>query len=217
VSNFNDQSVTTIDVVAGTAVATTRLTANAYRLALSADESTLFVSSTSGKVFAIGTSTNTVTSSTQLSGSLQGMALSSAGDALYVSATEGTVYRLNAATLAVTASRSLGGLPQDVAVSPAGGEIYVANQSGWIDVLDAASLAPRAQVTSCGAFGLAVTRDGAQLYATCPASSVVVIADAASRTLLTTMGAATPRRIAFSANGEFAAVANEGNFVDIIR
>lgn len=218
VSAFNGGTITIVDVASAAPVATVPIAANAYRLAVTPDDSKLFVTSTDGHVYVVDLGTLKV-SSLALSGHLNGCALDAAGRYLYVTATAGTVWKIDASTVMVAAT--LAGVPaaQDVAIAPNGSEIYVANESGWVDVLDASTLSPLKRITVVGApFGLGVTPDGAYVYVTSPLVGTVDIIDVATRAVVKTLDVGgTPRRVVFDRLGLTAVVANESNYVDVIR
>ena len=220
VSAFYGGSVHVIDVASSRQTGSIPVSNNAYRLALSTDESTLFVSSTDGRVYAVNTSGQRVTGSVQLSGAIQGLALSPSGASLLAASTNGSVWLLDATTLKILASGVPGGRLQDVAFSKNAGEIYVASEDGWVDLLDGSSLQRISRITLDGMapFGLAVTPDDAQLYVTSPLSGQLAIIDRSTRVLKQTIRVSgSPRRVAFNASGSIAIVANEANWVDLVR
>ena len=222
VSDYAGGSVHAISVGSSTVTGTVHLGSNAYRLALSPDEHRLYVSSIAGSVYVVNPATLTVSATFTVGGALQGLALSSTGAILYVASTSGTIYALDSGTGAIRASVAVGGTPQDVALSPDGSRLYAANEAGWVDVIDASSLTRSQRFSVTGAFGLAVTPDGSQLYVTTPnngsASPALSILDAATGSFLGTPAVGgTPRRVAFDATGATAVVANEGGWVDIVK
>jgi YVTN family beta-propeller protein len=221
VSNFFSGTVSIVDLTSNTVTKTVQLSpSNAYRLALSPDESRLFVTSTDGHVYTVATSSQTAGTSALLSGALQGVAVDRAGRFVYVSSTSGTVWRLDASSLAIAKSTSLTCSAQDVALATDDAELYVACENGGVIVLDPATLETKTSIPLSGSapFGLAVTPDNAQLYVTSPLSSSLTILDRAHRTVVNTLVlGSTPRRVAFNARGNLAYVANEGNWIDVIE
>jgi DNA-binding beta-propeller fold protein YncE len=221
VSNFFEGTVHALDVATG---ARTRILlvdpANAYRLALSPDDSRLYVTSMSGRLYAVDLAGTQATSFVTLGGALQGMAISRDGAALFVSNNQGALWRLNAATLAVVASRNTGAFPtQEVVLAPDETELYVANESGFVDVLNPSTLQParRYDTPGMGPFGLAVTPDGVQLYVTSPSTGQLGIIDRATGSVVVRTVGGVPRRVAFDASGATAVIANEGNWADVVR
>jgi YVTN family beta-propeller protein len=221
VSGFNDGTISFVNLATKSVTTTLHVANNAYRLALSADESRLFVSSTDGRIYVVNTGTRTVTTSVLIGGSLQGMALNHSGHALYVSSTSGTVASLDPSSLSVTKSVSVSSCgAQDVALSTDDAELYVACENGFVIVLDATSLATKGTLDLPGTapFGLAVTPDNAQLYVASATTGRLTIVDRAGRSVVKTLVVtAVPRRVAFNAHGDKAYIANEGNWVDVIQ
>ena len=219
VSTFYGNNVHIIDVATGNQTALVSFGQNAYRLALSADESKLFVTSVTGRLSSVSTtSPSTLPTSVLLGGSLQGIALSPSGTSLYVTATDGRIVRLDPATLATVASGTVSGRLQDVAVSPDGSELYVADELGAVLVVDAATLTTKASVAvAAGAFGLELTPDGKRIYVASTTGQLAVI-DRVSHAIVAqvTIGG-LPRRIAFDATGTTAVIANESNWVNLVR
>jgi YVTN family beta-propeller protein len=113
------------------------------------------------------------------------------------------------------------GVLQGIAISTDGSELYVLDQSfTMLRVLSVASGTEIVQVPLDGfdAFALALSPDNAQLYAALTGSGVVRVIDRASRTIVKSIQTGgSPRRIAFSAGGETAVIANEAGWVDFIR
>jgi YVTN family beta-propeller protein len=218
VSAFNGGTITIVDVTSAAATATIPIAFNAYRLAIMPDDSKLFVTSTDGHVYVVDLASLAV-SSLALSGALNGCALDPHGASLYVTATSGTVWKIDVPTLRVVASVSTAPRAQEIAVAPTRGEVYVANETGWVDVLNASTLASQARIAVVGApFGLATTPDGAYLYVASPLVGSLAIIDATSRVTVKTLNAGgTPRRVVFDRLGLTGIVANEGNYVDVIR
>lgn len=219
VSTFYGGKVHTIDVATGSEKSATPFGRNAYRLALSSDGSRLFVSSVTGVLFSVPTNDSGASSLVGLAGSIQGVAVAPSGDVLYAATTSGKVYRIDPATLAIQSARDVAPSLQAVAVSPDGTELYVASERGGLLVLDAGTLATLATIAlRTDAFGVAVTPDGAQLYVTSPQSGELAIIDRVGRTVTSKVAlGGTPRRVAFDATGATAVIANEGNWVDVIR
>lgn len=220
VSAFIGGGLHVIDVAQNRQVAGIRIASNAYRLAMLPDDSRLFVTSTNGKVYVVEPAEPRVTDSISLSGALQGIALSRSGRTLVVTSVQGGVWTIDAATLQVLRSNVVPGGLQDVAIAADEREIYVANEKFGVDVLDGATLARKHRIalTEFAPFGLALTPDGSELYLTSPTTGTARIVDVRSRTVVYTFTLrGTPRRIAFDATGRTAYIANEADWVDVIR
>ena len=220
VSAFISGGLHVIDVLKNRQIISIRISNNAYRLAMMPDDSRLFVTSTNGNVYVVDPAVPRVVDSVRLGGSLQGIALSRSGKTLVVTSTQGGVWLVDAATLQVLRSNVVPGGLQDVAITSDEREIYVANERFGVDVLDGETLArkDRIALTEFAPFGLALTRDESEIYLTSPTTGTARIVDIRSRTAIysfTLRG--TPRRIAFDASGRTAYIANEADWVDVIR
>lgn len=221
VSGFHDGTVRILDVTHGRSTRLVPISRNAYRLALSRDETGAFVTSTNGRLYAIDLNGDSVTRSVHLGGVLNGLAFLPASNTLIVSSTTGTIWKVDAATLQVIGSPATdGGRLQDVAIAPDESEIYASSEDGWVVVLDAATLEQKQRVTlpRLSPFGLAVTPDGAQLYVTSPQTGDLAVIDRATlRVVKTIKLGGMPRRVAFDKRGRIAVIANEENWVDLVR
>ena len=209
-----------IDVARRHQLASIRIASNAYRLALVPDESRLFVTSTNGRVYAVDPQLPAVVDSIALTGPIQGIAIARSGKTLVVTSTQGGVWLIDPATLRVLRSNVLTGALQDVAISADEAEVYVANEKLGVQILDGATLARKQGIALPGfeAFGLALTPDDRELYLTSPSTGTVKIVERRTRTVIYTLNVGgTPRRIAFDPSGRTAFIANEANWVDVIK
>lgn len=218
-STFFGGKVHVINTETGVATDTIPIGANAYRLAINHDGSRLYVTTVYGDVNAVRLVAGYPTTSINLGSSIQGIALSADGRALYVSSTSGAIWRLDPLTLQVQATGFVGGTPQELLISPDGTELYVGNEQGGVIVVNAATLATTTTIPiPYYIFGMALTPDGSRLYAASAYSGTVTIIERRSRKVLNTLTlGGQPRRVAFDAAGTTAFVANEGNWVDVIK
>ena len=220
VSGFNDGTVDVVDLGTNHVTKTIQVSpSNAYRLALSKDGSSLYVTSPDGHLYTVSTSALSVTGSVSLNAS-QGMTLNHAGTELYVSSTSGTVWRLDLPGLTTGRSTSLPCTGQDVALPNDDSELYVACENGTVTILDPTTLATKTTITLAGTapFGLAVTPDAAQIYVASGATHNLTILDRIAHSVVKTVPLnGLPRRIAFNAFGDKAYIANEGNWIDVIE
>lgn len=214
----NGWVIYTIDVAAGTVLSFTPVAYAPVRLALSSDESRLFATASSSRVLSIPTSGGAATS-VQLTGTLQAIAVSPTSGAVYVSTVTGPVRRLDPATLTVQAtSASYGPVNGDLVVSPDGALVYTVADDGGLRVLDASSLTLGGGLDAGGgATGIAMSPDGAQLYVTTYFGELTIV-DRVQRTIVKqlTLGG-TPARVAFDKQGKTAFVANENDWVDVVK
>jgi DNA-binding beta-propeller fold protein YncE len=130
----------------------------------------------------------------------------------------GTVVEVNPATPAVLRTFTTGGYPQGIALSADGTELYIANESGW---LETRSIATGVRLDSIpldgGGFGLARSPDDGVLYVGIPSKGEVQIVRRATRQVIKTLATGgVPRRIAFTADGRHAVIANASGWVDVV-
>jgi YVTN family beta-propeller protein len=220
VSGYNDGSVSVVDLSTNTILQAVHVSrTNAYRLALSKDESRLYITSADGHLYTMNTASRAVTDSVSLN-VFDGLTLDHAGTTLYATAASGTVWRIDAPGLTTARQASLGCAAKDVALATDDSEVYVACEDGSIAVLDPTSLSTKAVISPPGAapFGLAVSPDNAQLYVASALTHSLTIIDRATRTVVKTLQlAGTPRRVVFNKLGTKAYVSNEGNWIDVIE
>lgn len=218
VANLNDQTVGVIATDTDTETATFALPGEPLRLRLGLGDAKLYVTLTDGTVAVLDATSGDVDGSIPVAGLPNGLALNSDGSRLYVSSTAGTVTEVNTATDVVTRSFTVGGVLQDLAVAPGDGTLYVANESGSVEFWNLASGNRRLAIPLAGAFGLALTPDGSQLWVTQPSEGTVTVIDCADGTVLRTiLTFGTPRHIAITQDATAALVANEQDVVQIIR
>jgi DNA-binding beta-propeller fold protein YncE len=191
-----------------------------YELLVSADEQTLYLGTSDGRVYFIDVGTLAVLHEVQVGGSLVHLALHPSLPLLYASPQfSSVIFEINTETRAFSDIAIPPSAPQAIAVAMDGSELYLANEGGSVEVIPIGFGGSAASIpVGCGAYGLALTPDGMQLYASCSIDGLVKIIDRASRTVvgtLTTDG--TPRRVAVTPDGATVGVANEAGWVDFIQ
>ena len=223
VTNQFGASVTELDANTG-AIEATIATANPLRARLNPAGTTLYVSTGgSSAVYIVSASTHSVVDSAIMGGVVNGIAFHPSRNVYYASSPDGgSVAEVDAASNTASRTFSVGGRPQDVAVSPDGQELWVADESAGVDVVNlqtgaiqALDLPPSAG--GAGAFGLAISPDGARVYVTVPSAGRIIVMDRAQRTVVTTLPAGVPRRVAFSKDGTVAVVADEQDGLILIE
>jgi DNA-binding beta-propeller fold protein YncE len=185
------------------------------------DRRTLYVGVGGGLVDAVDLATRTVVGSWSAAGTdALHLAVHPTLPRLYVSGNSDRMVELDATSGAVRRTFSFqGGNGQAVAVEPSGSRAYVAIEGGGsIEVWDLATgaRAQRFGLPDCGPWGLAITYDGSDLYASCSAQSKILAIDAASGAVLRSYNAGEPRRIRFNADGSLVAI-GAGSGVVVIR
>lgn len=216
--SVEDRLVYVIDVAAGTK---TFIPIQFFpsRIAISRDDARVFVLSPAfeSRVYSVPLDGSAGTF-VQIPGTAHSITVSPTTGDVYVGLNSG-VRRLDPGSLAIKASASGFSVPDDViAVSPDGSRVWVGNDLGYLQVLDATSLASVGTVSAgAGISALALSPDGAQLYATTHSSELLIV-DVAQMTIVKriTLGGSAAH-IAFDPTGKTAFVANENEWVDVIK
>jgi len=213
VSNIGSRSVSFLDVAAGTEVAETDVGASPQVVAVSRDGSRVYAGTT-GTVVVLDPTTHAVITTIPTTGDINGLAASPTQSFVYASSRTGLLYEINTTTNAVARTISLGGTPQNVAVTSNGAEAWVANEGGGVNVVTLATGAVGTVVGAMNGFGIAISADESQVYATSTFNQVLYVIDRASRTLIGTRQiSSSPRRVAVSPTDGTIVVANEGGSV----
>jgi YVTN family beta-propeller protein len=218
----SDGKVYVLDVAAGTVKTTLPFTYSGYNLALSPDETRLFVTAGQALLYSLPTTPSgaPARSIKMPSGGAWSITMSPSGRSLYVADLMYRLHRFDPATLTVLAQNlGVGFEIGDMVVSPDEKELYVVCDSGELWVLDATTLARIAYVSvGHGALGMAMSPDGAQLYVTSWSTGNLLIVDRVSRTVVKTIHlGGFPDDVQFDKQGTTAVVANGNGWVDIIK
>jgi YVTN family beta-propeller protein len=224
VTNQLSQTLGIIDVAANTQVKTIPLSGDPFYVAASPDGSVIYVTDNAAHLYAIDAATETVRATLTISSISNGLAFTADGSRVYAS----TLFTNEIVEVDARGDALLRRIPipgsgvlQGIAISTDGSELYVLDQSfAVLRVVSVASGTEIAQVRLDGfdAFALALSPDNAQVYAALTGSGVVRVIDRASRTIVKSIQTGgAPRRIAFSARGETAVIANESGWVDFVR
>ena len=219
VTNQLNHNVGIVNVATGVQVDTIPITSgDPYRVLVSPDDQTLYVSTNSATVVAIRLATKTVATTYTLAGAINGLALHPTQPVLYATSfTSAALFRINLTT-GVVGTVPLSGMPQEVVVSKDGSRLYVANENGPVDVRDAGTGASITTVIApSDAFGMKLSPDGAVLYAGVESSGIVWAVDTGTLAATPIAVGGVPRRIAFDRYGTTAIVADLRGKVVIIR
>jgi YVTN family beta-propeller protein len=201
-------------------VATIEVSGDPFRVKLSPDGSSLFVTGNADSLFIVDVPSREIRARLAVGLDANGLALDYTGTRLYVSnQSDGTVSEVDLSTNTVVRSIPVGGHPQELVLSPGGTLLFVADESGSVQVWSLREGTKRGNINvPGGAFAMAVSPDWRQLYISSALGGAVYLIDwktGVSLKQVTTGG--MPRRIGFSADGTTAVVANEGGWVDYIR
>ena len=215
-------AVYSVDAASGESPLARPMQNRPYRVAIAPDDSHLYVLmyGDPARVYSYpltGLLDGAQSSLIQIPGLPRGIAVSpTTGDVIVT--TSARVARLDPRTLEAKAMVGpVSIVSEDVVVTPDGARIWYGSGAGSLVALDATSLAQVAELSLDAPIrSLAMSRDGAQLWAT--SFGDVLVIDAARETTITRLPlGGTPVRIAFDQAGTAAFVANVNGWVDVIR
>ena len=224
VTNYGSNSVSVIDRVTKTVVATVTVGANPAGIALTPDGAFAYVGSYgSGKVFVIATASNTVVATVPVASAVS-IAITPNGAFAYVTTRESnTVSVIATATNTVVATIPVGSVPIGIAITPDGVFAYVTAQGSGSNIVSVIATATNTVVATVTVgmqpWGVAFTPDGAFAYVANGGSATVsVIATATNTVVATVPVGVNPVGVALTPNGSFAYVASmNSNIVSVIN
>ena len=220
VTNQFDDNIGIIDVASGSQVSTVSVPMSTFNVAYCRSNKRVYVTGPGTSVYVINPATPLLTDSIATSAVTNGITTDAKCTRIYVSdESNGRVLEINPATNVIVRTFPTGGAPKDLAVSPAGKRLYVADETGFLQVWNIPDGLPVVSVPlTAGAFGLAISPDGAQVYAGMPFGGGVAVLSTATNTIVNTIPTGgRPRKIAFDATGATAIVANEAGWVDYVQ
>jgi YVTN family beta-propeller protein len=220
VTNQFSSNIGVIDLRTNAEVATIPVSGDPFRVRLSPDGSSLFVTGNADSLFIIDVQSREITVRLGIGLDANGLAIERTGSRLYVSnQSDGTVSEVDLTNNTVARTITVGGHPQELVLSPGGTILFVANETGSIQAWSLRDGSKRGDiVVPGGAFAMAVSPDWRQLYVTSAQGGAIYLLDWKSGAMLKTVTTGgTPRRIGFAGNGATAVVANEGGWVDFIE
>lgn len=191
-----------------------------FKVLVSPSGDRVYVGTNAGVVVAVNPGTQAVVRTTPVGSDPNGLAFHPDGRHLYVSNySSGSVSELLTDSASWLRSLQVGGTPQGIAVSRDGAELWVANGFGFVSVLDRFTGARTDSLPlTYDGFALAITPDGKQVYVGMRSAGMVRVYDRATRAVVKDIATGgVPRRIAFSADGTWAVIANEAGWVDFVR
>lgn len=224
VSNEALLGVSVVDVVANAQVDT--IHTNNVAVPLGVIGGALFVGTTSDFLFRIDLATKLATDSTPLRGTAYHLLVDPPDATVFATTwdpydgTTGDVLVVNGVTMAVVRSIHVGGNPEAMVLSPDRQMVYVANASVpyLVGIAVASGAATDTIRLFAPAFGLAISSDGARLYAGLADSGRVEVIDRATRTRVRLIAVGgTPREVRYDAAHARVLVANEGGWLDVLR
>ena len=219
VTNQGSGTLGVVNVAADSQVATVAIGQSPFVTLPSPDGSKVIVTGNAGSIYVVNASTRAVVGSLLVGGAPNGLAFNAAGTRVYVSTFwAGTVVEVDPATPAVLRTFTAGGYPQGLALSADGTRLYIANETGFLEVRDIGTGARLDSIPLAGAaFDLARSPDDSVLYVGLYDVGKVMVVDRVTfqvaKTLVT---GGSPRRIAFTADGRHAVIANQAGWVDVV-
>ena len=218
VANYYGQTVSLINTATQTVAAAWPVAAQPYRVVLGPGNTKLYVTLNNGTIAVLDAVTGALRTTLSIGALPNGLALTSSGSRLYVSDyINGTVTEVNAAVDTIMRSFVVGGGPQEVVVAPGDSLLYIGRESGRLIVWNLRSWAVQDSIPLVSAFALALTPDQSQMWMTQSLAGTVSVIDVATRSVVRTIPVSgLPRRIAFTADGSTAIVANESGSVQLI-
>ena len=218
VTNQGSQHVGVVNVATNTQIDVIPTGGDPFRVLVSPNGARLYVTTNANDLLAIDLPGGAVHARYALGSASSGITFHPNGVLLYGTTIGGLVYEINTVTDSARGLFTTGYL-QDIAVSRDGAEMYIAREDGPMEVRATATGAHIAYIpVASGAFGLKLTPDGRQLYASILFAGEVRVIDRATRTVVRTIPVGSdPRRIAFDRFGLTAVVANQDGSVSFIR
>jgi YVTN family beta-propeller protein len=220
VTNQFSQNVGVIDLATNTQVTTIPVSGDPFRVKLSPDGASLFVTGNADSLFIVDATSHDITARLAVGLDPNGLAVNYRGTRLYVSnQSDGTVSEVDLTTNSVSRTIPVGGHPQELVLSPGGTLLFLADESGSVRVWSLREGSKRGDIAvPGGAFAMAVSPDWRQLYISSALGGAVYMIDWKTGTTLNTITTGgTPRRISFTTDGTTAVVANEAGWVDFIQ
>lgn len=220
VTNQFSSNVGVIDLSTSTQVATMPVSGDPFRVRLSPDGHSLFVTGNADSLFIIDVISREITGRLAVGLDANGLAVDYTGTRLYVSnQSDGTVSEVDLTTNALVRTIEVGGHPQELVLSPGGTLLFVADESGSVQIWSLRGGTKRGDIAvPGGAFAMAVSPDWRQLYISSSLGGALYMIDwKTGATLNTVTTGGMPRRIGFAADGTTAVVANEAGWVDFIQ
>lgn len=189
------------------------------RVRVSGDGNTLYAGCYGAQLVRVNLANDAVASLTVGTGDVLGIALDPTRPRLFTVSDLGSITEVALTTFTVTQTSNIPGLVlQSALVSPDGGRLFVGNRVGPMRVLNTATLSTLSSLTAApGAFDIALTRNGGQLYIVVNGANSVVVLDALDYTVRRTITVSAPRRVVFDATGTIAVVTGDGGSLTFIK
>jgi DNA-binding beta-propeller fold protein YncE len=215
-SNGTDIGIAVVNLATNTVTAVIPIpNVTNLTVALSKDESTLFVGTDQG-LQVVDVLSKTVVNPSLAVGSVNAISRDPSSTLLYATVFGGPILELDGATRTIARTLAATGFVQGTVASPDGTELYIADESDNLQVWDLSTNTLKQTLPGEGGFGIGLSPDGKFLYVTY--GGQVRIVDRVSRTLLRTVTTGGgSRRVAFDPVSGTAIITNESGWVDFVK
>ncbi|HET9384121.1 MAG TPA: Ig-like domain-containing protein [Gemmatimonadales bacterium] len=220
VANQGSNSVSIIDLATRTQIGTISLNGSPLPVALSPDDSVLFVATNVNRLYKIALATNTVVDSLPLPETSHYL-LAHPNDTLLYVATRaaGTVLEVNWRTMGVTRTFGFGGMTQGMVLAPDRSELYVINETlNKLHIITLSTSAATSLLLAAAPHSIGLSGDGSKLYAGLLYAGKITVFDRVTRArLYNVVTGGVVRWMAADAPRSRMIVANEAGWVDVLR
>jgi len=216
IPNQGSNSISVVNLSSNSIPSTINLGGSPYGIALKNDGSSVYVSSTSGSVYAISTATNTVTATIISGGSSPyTLCISPDGSKVYTgNYSSNNVSVINTTTNTVIGTVSSGSGPFGICANPVGNFVYVSNYSaGTVGVINTNSNTLIATIpVGSNPNGIIASPDGSRVYVANRNSNTVSVINTSSNSVIATINVgSSPNGITISPDGSTVYVGNSGS------
>lgn len=220
VANQYSDNVGIISVNSGTQTGTIPVTGDPLPVAISPDDSALFVTTNANRLYKIRLATKAVIDSLPLPATSHHLLVHPNDTLLYVATRDaGSVLEVNWRTMTVARTFTLGVRTQGMEMAPNRSELYVTSES--TDSLYTVTLATgsvKSAPVGAGATTIALSADGTQLYVGLLFAGKVEVLNRVTRAHVKTINTGgVVRDMATDVSRNRVVVTNESGWVDIVR
>ncbi len=215
IPNLVDNTVSVVNTVSGSVVATIPVGTNPTAVSVTPDGSKVYIANeASNNVSVINTASNTVTATIVVGGPARALVVNHAGTLVYVAA--GSVIEvISTASNTVVGTVGAPAAPFDIVMDPTDAFTYTANYTSpgtvtQTDVIDNSTsfIIPAGNATA----GVAITPDGGRVYAVNSQAASVTVIDVATEMVIATIPVGfNPEQAAVNPDGKTVYVTNSGD------
>jgi YVTN family beta-propeller protein len=224
VSNQDSPSIGIVDVASNRMKSAVPMPVSTLILRMSTDGSRLFITGADGNLYVLGTASDSVVATVAVAHTaLMGVTVDSATSGVYVAQRyAGNVTAIDAGTLTIRTTYTGGTSAQNVVVLPDAKRLVATDIDGaallvW-DIGSGKLVQTITAPNGSEPFDIQLTPDKAQVYVTFAAAGVVDILDASTLHVVGSISTGgSPRYVVFDKTGKYAAITNDGGWVDFIH